>query len=113
MTWRMIATTTIAAAMKHQSGDDRARRQIAHATNAVTRRAAIAEPSAEPDQKAGDGNDGVVRRHLRHRHRVADDRCGERRGDQADDESEPPETIVSARVDKPIGDSSDAGDGGR
>ena len=38
------------------------------------------------------------------------ERGGKRCGDQADDESEPPETIIGARIDKSIGDSGDAGD---
>ena len=40
-----------------QGGDDRARREPRDAADAVARGAAIAEPRAEPDQQARDGDD--------------------------------------------------------
>src|SRR5262249_1012625 len=62
---------------------DRARRQPRNTANAVTGRATAAEPRAESDQKPTSDDSHVAPRHLRRRHRIADERRSNRRGDKA------------------------------
>jgi hypothetical protein len=72
--------------------------------------AAIAHPRAEADQEAGDGDGDHAGRHLRHRHRVADEHGRERRRDQAGDESRAPDAVGADRIDQTPGNAGDAGD---
>src|ERR1700733_10094432 len=82
---------------EHQRRHDRARRQARDAAYAVAGGAAVAEPGAEADQEAGDDDRDHAGWHLRHRHRMAEQRRGERRRDQSDDEGKPPQPIVALR----------------
>src|ERR1700722_16373793 len=61
-----------------QRRHDRAWRQPRNAADAVAGGAAVAEPGAEANQEAGDRDRDHAARHLRHRHRAADQRGEER-----------------------------------
>src|SRR5580700_1983486 len=121
---RRLASAGMALAsdnvMRHRDDDDRrdheydrrrdrARRQPRNTADAVAGGAAVAEPGAEADQEAGDRDRDHAARHLRHRHRVAEQRRANGRRDQAGDEGQPPEPIVGARIEQPAGNAADAG----
>ena len=60
-----------------------------------------------PDQKTGHNDGCVVRRHLRHRHPIANQRGSKRCSDKADDKGQPPKAVVGAGVHQSIGDAAD------